>query len=123
MKSARSKRRIRAPSLRRHYRVKGRRFDVGRGIHCGEKITAFPTGSSPHTSEAWFRAEKANVNILAWGNEQAQGKVVMEFASPPHIRMDCYFSGANVESGRRTAHFPMDSRRSRLPERRIEVIC
>ena len=35
---------------------------------------------------------------MAWGNEQAQGKVVMQFASPPHIRMDCYFSGANVAS-------------------------
>jgi len=73
-----------------------RYFDAGKGINCGEKITAYPSGSSPHSSEAWFRAAKPNATILAWGNEQAQGKVVMQYRSPPHIRMDCYFSGANV---------------------------
>src|SRR6185436_15020433 len=52
-----------------------------------------------HSSEAWFRAEKPNATLLAWGNEQAQGKVVMQFSSPPHIRMDCYFSGGDVRSG------------------------
>ena len=77
----------------------GRRFDVGKGIKCGEKITTYPSGSSPHSSEAWFRAERPNAIILAWGNEQAQGKVVMQYRSPPHIRMDCYFSGANVAGG------------------------
>ncbi|MCX5670651.1 MAG: DUF2341 domain-containing protein, partial [Planctomycetota bacterium] len=78
---------------------KSRHFDVGKGINCGEKITTYPAGSSPHSSEAWFRAEKPNATILGWGNEQAQGKVVMQFASPPHINMDCYFSGGNVASG------------------------
>ena len=76
-----------------------RHFDVGKGINCGEKITTYPSGSSPHSSEAWFRAEKPNATILGWGNEQAQGKVIMHFVSPPHIRMDCYFSGANVAGG------------------------
>ena len=76
-----------------------RHFDVGKGINGGEKITAYPSGSSPHSSEAWLRAEKPNATILGWGNEQAQGKVVMQFASPPHINMDCYFSGGNVASG------------------------
>jgi hypothetical protein len=75
-----------------------RRFDFGKGISAGEKITAYPTGSSPHTSEAWVRAEKPNAAVLGWGNEQAQGKVVMQLASPPHIRMDCYFSGGDVRS-------------------------
>ena len=75
---------------------KSRHFDAGKGINCGEKITTYPSGSSPHSSEAWFRAERPNATILAWGNEQAQGKVVMQYRSPPHIRMDCYFSGANV---------------------------
>jgi hypothetical protein len=77
---------------------KSRHFGGGKGIQCGEKIAAYPTGSSPHSSEAWFRAERPNATILAWGNEQAQGKVVMQFASPPHVRMDCYFSGGNVSS-------------------------
>ena len=78
---------------------KSRRFEAGKGIHCGENIISYPFGSSPHSSEAWFKAEKPNATILAWGNEQAQGKVVMQFASPPHIRMDCYFSNGNVKSG------------------------
>ena len=80
---------------------KSRHFDRGKGINCGEKITTCPSGSSPHSSEAWFRAEKPNATILGWGNEQAQGKVIIQFVSPPHIKMDCYFSGANV-SGRST---------------------
>ena len=77
---------------------KCRRFDAGKGINCGESITAFPTGSSPHSSEVWFRAEKPNAHPFAWGNEQAQGKVAMVFKSPPHVRMDCYNSAGNVES-------------------------
>lgn len=80
-----------------------RRFDAGKGINAGEKIESLPTGSSPHSSEAWVRAEKPNGTILGWGNEQGQGKVVMQFASPPHIRMDCYFSGGDVRSGSRLA--------------------
>jgi len=78
---------------------KSRHFDAGKGINCGEKITAYPSGSSPHSSEAWFRAEKPNATVLAWGNEQAQGKVMMQFFSPPHIKMECYFSGADVAGG------------------------
>ena len=56
----------------------------------------YPAGSDSHTSEAWFRADQSNGRVLAWGAEKAQGKVVMQLASPPHIQMDCYFSGANV---------------------------
>ena len=77
---------------------KSRRFDSGKGINCGENITAFPTGSSPHSSEVWFKAEKTNTHPFAWGNEQGQGKVTMIFESPPHIRMDCYFSSGSVAS-------------------------
>jgi hypothetical protein len=46
----------------------------------------------------WFRAEKSNGRALAWGNEHGQGKVVMHFQSPPHVKMECYFSGADVSS-------------------------
>jgi len=66
-----------------------------------DKITNYPSASNPHSSEAWFRPEKPNCTVLAWGNEQAQGKVVMQFRSPPHVTMDCYFSDANVR-GRST---------------------
>jgi hypothetical protein len=74
----------------------GRHFDVGKGIKCGENIAHYPTGGRAHTSQAWFRAEQPNALVLGWGNEQAQGKVTMQVASPPHVRMDCYFSDANV---------------------------
>ena len=77
---------------------KSRRFDSGKGINCGQSITTFPTGSNPHSSEVWFKAEKPNTHPFAWGNEQAQGKVTMVFKSPPRVRMDCYNSAGNVEN-------------------------
>ncbi len=71
----------------------------GQGVFGGDKITNYPSGASSHSSEAWFRADKPNATILAWGNEQAKGKVVMHYRSPPHISMDCYFSDGNVQGG------------------------
>lgn len=77
---------------------RARRFPGGQGIFCGDKIETLPAGAAPHTSQAWFRPETINSTVLGWGNEQAQGKVVLQFASPPHVRMDCYFSDGNVAS-------------------------
>ena len=31
------------------------------------------SGSSPHTSEAWFRADRSNADVLAWGPEARSG--------------------------------------------------
>ncbi|MFT7513769.1 MAG: hypothetical protein ACI9QL_002983 [Candidatus Omnitrophota bacterium] len=76
----------------------GRRFAEGQGIACGEKITTLPTGSGPFSSSVWLKAEKVNGRVVAWGNEQAQGKAVMSVNSPPQIRLDCYFSNGNVAS-------------------------
>jgi len=78
---------------------KCRHFDMGKGINGGETITAYPTGSSPHSSEGWFKAEQANASILGWGNDHPQGKVIMQLFSPPHIRIECWFSGADVRGG------------------------
>ncbi|MBC7965524.1 MAG: DUF2341 domain-containing protein [Fuerstia sp.] len=78
-----------------------RDFPGGKGVFCGDKITSYPKGAESHSTEAWFRADKPNGQVLAWGNEEAQGKIVMNFRSPPHVSMDCYFSDANVE-GRST---------------------
>jgi hypothetical protein len=75
-----------------------RRFGTGKGINCGEKLTVLPTNSSPHATSIWMKPEVPNIVPIAWGNQQGQGKVVMELASPPHINMDCFFSGANVKS-------------------------
>jgi hypothetical protein len=74
-----------------------RHFAGRQGIFCGDRISNYPSGADPHSSEAWIRPDKPNGTILAWGNEQSQGKVVMQFRSPPHINMDCYFSDGNVK--------------------------
>ena len=76
-----------------------RHFSEGKGVFCGDMIPDYPTGSGTHSTEAWFRAEKPNGRVLAWGNEHAQGKVVMHYVSPPHVKMECYFSGADVTGG------------------------
>jgi len=73
----------------------------GQGVFGGENITNYPTGANANTTEAWFRPEKSNGTVVGWGNEQAQGKVVMQFRSPPHVSMDCYFSDANVAGASR----------------------
>ena len=48
---------------------KGRNFTKGKGINCGESITNYPTGNSPSTTEAWFRAGAANADIVCWGSK------------------------------------------------------
>ena len=78
---------------------RARHFTDNHGIFCGDKITNYPAGASPHSSEAWFRAEAANGHVIAWGNQQAQGKIVLGVDSPPHMRVDAFFSGANVRGG------------------------
>ena len=83
---------------------RGRRFDIGKGINCGEKITTLPVGDSPHTTEAWFKTESTNIDLVGWGNQEWQGKVVMQVTSPPHINMDCFFADCNVAG---TSKVPM----------------
>lgn len=73
-----------------------RAFSNGQGIDAGKTITGLPAGAAPHTTEAWVRVDQPNATLLAWGNEKAQGKVVMQHRSPSRINMDCYFSGANI---------------------------
>ncbi|MEY4566558.1 MAG: hypothetical protein RLY14_1528 [Planctomycetota bacterium] len=73
-----------------------RHFPGGKGVFCGDKITGFPTEASPSTTEAWFRCAVSNARVVGWGNEAPQGKVIMNFRSPPHVQMECYFSGADV---------------------------
>ncbi|MDA1017824.1 MAG: DUF2341 domain-containing protein, partial [Planctomycetota bacterium] len=78
-----------------------RHFAEGKGIFAGDMISNYPTGASSHSTEVWFRPERPNSTLIAWGNEQGQGKVVMQHRSPPHIQMDCYFSGGNVNGASR----------------------
>ncbi len=80
-----------------------RHFPGGKGVFCGDTIPTLPTGSSDHTTQAWLRSEVSNGRVFGWGNEAAQGKVIMNFRSPPHARMECYFSGADVAGETRLA--------------------
>ena len=74
-----------------------RHFAAQHGIFGGDHITAYPQGSDASTTEVWVRAEAPNSSIIGWGDQKQQGKVVMQFRSPPHVGMDCWFSDANVE--------------------------
>lgn len=80
-----------------------RHFPGGKGVS-GDKIAGYPVGADSHSTEVWFRAEKPNATAVGWGNDHPQGKVVMQYRSPPHMNMDCWFSGANV-TGKR--HVPL----------------
>lgn len=75
------------------------RFRKGTGIEATlENGKTLPLGSQSSTTSAWVRVRKPNATIVGWGREAAQGKVVMQFRSPAHINMDCYFSDANIRS-------------------------
>lgn len=75
-----------------------RHFPGGKGVFCGDDITTFPKGCQPHSTTVWFRGDKPNCRVLSWGKEYRQGKVQMWYRSPSQIRMDCYFSDADVSS-------------------------
>lgn len=73
-----------------------RHLSNGHGLNAGQSIDSYPLGSSPHSTEVWFRANQYNGNIVGWGNEHGQGKVVFQYTSPPSIRTDCYFSNGSI---------------------------
>lgn len=71
-----------------------RHFAGKQGVFGGDKIPNYPTDANQHSTEAWFRAEKPNTTLIAWGNEEGGrgSKVRMMLRSPPHIRIDSNFS-------------------------------
>jgi len=77
---------------------KGRRFEPGKGINCGENITTFTTGSSPNSTEIWFKSQRVNTRVMGWGREQRDGEVALEVQSPPRMKMVSGFCCADVES-------------------------
>ena len=79
----------------------GRHFPGGAGIFCGDRITSLPSGDSPHSTGLWFRTTTPNTTLVGWGNEEARGKVVLQYRGPPRVRADCYFSGGDVTSAGR----------------------
>ena len=74
---------------------KAQHFNLGTGVNCGDSIFSYPDGANNSTTEAWFKSKKVNSTILAWGKEQRRGKIMMNYKSPPHIAIQCYF--ADVE--------------------------
>ena len=78
---------------------KGRHFVPGKGVNCGTNITNYPTGSSPHSSELWFKAGKPSDRFFCWGNGDPMAVVQMIFGKPPHVFVDCYGSAATVRGG------------------------
>ena len=80
----------------------GRRFEPGKGIHCGDNISTFPTGSNPHSTEVWFKAKSAGDRIVCWGNGEPKAVVQLILGKPPHLFMDCYGAGASLQADGRT---------------------
>ncbi|MCP4450809.1 MAG: DUF2341 domain-containing protein, partial [Planctomycetes bacterium] len=76
---------------------KSRRFAEGRYIDCGHNITSFPSGSTPHSTSAWFKTDRVSGNVLGWGMFEVTGMLVMMLQSPAHIKMEGYFSNGQVE--------------------------
>ena len=75
-----------------------RHFPGNAGWSSPKPWTNLPAGSVPHSTELWFRSRQPNSTLMGWGKEQAQGKVVLQYRSPPHVNVDGYFSDANVHS-------------------------
>ena len=73
-------------------------FYEGQGINGGDNIQTYPLGAGSSTTEAWFRSDKLNSTILAWGKEQRHGKVMMNYRSPSHIAIQCYFADVEGQS-------------------------
>lgn len=79
---------------------KSRHFPGGKGIFCGDKIVGYPSGASPHSTEAWFRTTRPNTTIIGWGNEGGGrgSKIRMQLRSPPHIKIDSDFSDVKSDN-------------------------
>lgn len=76
----------------------GRRLAGGKGIFGGEKSVGYPSGDAAHTSQAWFRAERANVTVLGWGNERGRlgSKVRISLRGPTHLHIDSFFADVDA---------------------------
>ncbi|MEI7898770.1 MAG: DUF2341 domain-containing protein [bacterium] len=72
---------------------RGRHFPGGKGITCGGRITTYPFASSPHTTEAWFKGDKLNTSIVAWGKHDMAN---VQFVSTPTRVSAGGISGTNI---------------------------
>ncbi|MCX6872593.1 MAG: DUF2341 domain-containing protein [Verrucomicrobia bacterium] len=76
----------------------GLHFDGKSGIECGENPAKFPTGSNPHSTEAWIRPLGGNHRIIMWGyGTQPLGPIQLMYSNPPfRFWTDCWASEASV---------------------------
>ncbi|MEI6534056.1 MAG: DUF2341 domain-containing protein, partial [Verrucomicrobiaceae bacterium] len=81
---------------------RSRHFVLGQGVNCGDKITTFPAGASPHSTSAWIRPEKGRngQRVIVWGKGEPKSNVqiMLSNAVPPVFWADCYNGGASVSS-------------------------
>ena len=73
---------------------KSRYLSNGKGVNCGDNIVSFSQGNTPHSTQAWFRTNAVNVEIVDWGREDGGtgGKVQIRMISPPRIYVDGNFA-------------------------------
>ena len=69
----------------------------GQGVSAGSDIATYPKGMGPMSTSAWFRAERVNGTVVAWGKEKRPAKVMMNFLSPPRVAIQCYFADVQAE--------------------------
>ena len=69
----------------------------GQGVSAVGDITTYPKAMGPMSTSAWFRAERVNGTVVAWGREKRPAKVMMNFLSPPRIAIQCYFADVQAE--------------------------
>ena len=90
----------------------------GQGVFAGSDIATYPKGMGPMSTSAWFRADRVNGTVVAWGKEKRPAKVMMNFLSPPRIAIQCYFADVQAERALATGEWyhvvhtysPKDSR-------------
>ena len=80
---------------------KGRNFTAGNGIASATNITAYPSGSNPHSTEAWIRPFAATAQVLGWGTDLGWGRVLIQlvkpqFNGPSYMNADSWSGGATV---------------------------
>ena len=73
-------------------------FVYGRpGVIGGEKITNYPTGNTPSSTELWFKDNKLpgpwGSRFVCWGNEDGGSKLLIGVVSPLHIQAGVNCSG------------------------------
>ena len=69
-----------------------RHFAGKKGISGGDKITGYPSGVGPMSTEAWFRAEQTGCTVLGWGENKNTRAMMMRFGKPARAAMASIFA-------------------------------